>query len=52
MKKKYSLKRNEEIAAYADEAIALWDGKSKGTKSTIELFKKAKKKITVIIIKN
>ena len=43
------LKRNEEIAAYADEALVFWDGKSKGTEYTIELFKKRQKKVTVIL---
>lgn len=43
------IKRNEKIAQYADEAIALWDGKSKGTECTIILFKKHGKKVTVII---
>ena len=44
------IKRNEEIAHYADEALALWDGKSKGTAQTIHLFEKLNKKVTVIII--
>ncbi len=44
------IKRNEEIAQYATEAIALWDGKSKGTESTIKFFKKLGKRVTVIII--
>ena len=44
------LKRNGEIAEYADEAIAFWDGKSKGTAYTINLFKKRGKKVTVIIL--
>ena len=44
------LKRNEEIAKYADEAIAFWDGRSKGTQHTIESFKTLGKKITVIIV--
>ena len=30
-------KRNEEMAQYADCLVALWDGKSKGTKHMIEL---------------
>ena len=41
--------RNAEIAKYSDMCIALWDGKSKGTKNTISLFKKMNK--TVVIIK-
>lgn len=43
------IRRNEEIAKYSDEAIAFWDGKSKGTKYTIDFFNKLGKKITVII---
>jgi hypothetical protein len=31
------LKRNAEMAAYADAIIAFWDGKSKGTKNMIDL---------------
>ena len=44
------LKRNEEIARYADEALALWDGKSKGTAYTIKYFEKLGKKVTVVFI--
>ena len=44
------IKRNEEIANYADEALILWDGKSNGTAQTIRLFQKLNKKVTVIII--
>ncbi len=44
------IKRNEVIAKYADEALALWDGKSKGTAYTIQLFQKMEKPITVIVI--
>ncbi len=42
------LKRNKQIAEYADEALAFWDGKSKGTEHTIEDFRKLSKKVTVI----
>ena len=49
--KRAPLVRNEKIADYADEAIALWDGNSKGTAHTIKLFKEKRKKITVYIIK-
>ena len=42
------LKRNHLIAQYADEAIAFWDGTSKGTLYTINLFKQSNKKITII----
>ena len=31
------LKRNEQIAAYADEIVAFWDGKSRGTKTVLEV---------------
>ena len=43
-------KRNEQIAQYADEVIAFWDGTSKGTARTILLFQKLGKKVTVIEI--
>ena len=33
-------KRNEEMAEYADALIAIWDGKSKGTKHMIDIAKK------------
>lgn len=46
------IKRNEEIAYYADEVIAFWDGKSKGTEHTINFFRKIGKKATVIIVKS
>lgn len=42
------LKRNEQIAEYADEAIAFWDGHSKGTEYTINLFRKMGKKVNVV----
>ena len=45
------IKRNEEIAAYADEALAFWDGRSRGTDRTVKLFGKLCKKVTVIVIK-
>ena len=44
------IKRNREIAEYADEAIAFWDGRSKGTDHAIGFFKKLGKKVTVIIL--
>ena len=40
----------KQIAEYADEALAFWDGASRGTAYSIELFKKLSKKVTVIII--
>lgn len=44
------LRRNEVIVEYADEAIAFWDGKSRGTKYTIEAFRKIGKCVKVIIV--
>lgn len=43
------LKRNIQIIEYADEILAFWDGKSRGTKFVIDTCKKIGKKITVII---
>ena len=40
------LKRNLLIIEYADEVIAFWDGKSRGTKYVIDNCKKMNKKIT------
>ena len=34
------LKRNIQIAEYADKVLAFWDGKSRGTKHMIDLAKK------------
>ena len=42
------LKRNEQIAEYANAALAFWDGKSKGTKYTISLFEKLGKRVIVV----
>ncbi len=44
------LKRNLEIIDYADEVIAFWDGKSRGTKFVIDNSIKKNKKIKVHII--
>lgn len=44
------LKRNEEIANYADEVLAFWDGKSRGTEFTVNFFKKLGKNSRVVII--
>ena len=43
------LKRNEQIADYADAVLAFWDGKSPGTKYTIDLFQKLGKPIKVVV---
>lgn len=42
------LKRNEQIAEYADAGLAFWDNASRGTKYTIERFRKLGKPITVV----
>lgn len=44
--------RNKEIVEIADEVLAFWDGKSKGTKSTIDFALKSKKPVTVVEIKS
>ena len=41
------LKRNDEIIDYADLVVAIWDGKSKGTKYTIDRCKKIGKSLIV-----
>ena len=43
-------KRNQLIADEADACIAFWDGKSKGTRHTINLFLDQGKPLRVIII--
>ena len=40
--------RNKQIAEYADEVLAFWDGKSRGTKSAISYFEKMGKKVTIV----
>ncbi len=50
-KKGAPLIRNKQIVDYADEAIAFWNGTSKGTERTITMFKKSGKKVIVINIK-
>ncbi len=44
------LKRNAQIAEYAEMALAFWDGTSKGTLYTISLFEKLGKKVIIIQI--
>ena len=41
--------RNIQIIEYADEVLAFWDGKSKGTKFVIDACAKAKKEVSVIV---
>ena len=43
-------KRNKEMAKNCDYVICFWDGKSKGTKSMINLAKEYKKPIRIIKI--
>lgn len=45
------LKRNDKIIYYADEVIALWNGKSRGTNYVINRCRKIGKRIYVYIIK-
>lgn len=42
-------KRNKKIIEACDACVAFWDGKSKGTKNSIELSKKAGKTTKVVI---
>ncbi len=44
------LKRNEEIAEYADEALAFWDGHSRGTAHVIRMFRQLGKRVTIILV--
>ena len=46
------LKRNEEIANACDKALVIWDGKSRGSKYTIDYLKKIGKEVVVVIIGN
>lgn len=39
--------RNREIAKYADRVIAFWDGSSKGTKITIDIFRSLGKPVEI-----
>ncbi len=49
-KKGAPLKRNEAMVDMADEIIAIWDSKSRGTKHTIDYANKIGKKISIIRI--
>lgn len=42
--------RDEEMVKMCDRVVAIWDGKSKGTKHTIDFAKKYEKPIDVYII--
>ena len=43
------IKRNYEIVDYADEVLAIWDGRSRGTRSVIDYCNKKGKKVRVVI---
>ena len=43
-------RRNIDIVRACDEVLAFWDGKSKGTKHTIDIAKQQNKKVTIINI--
>lgn len=49
-KKAAPLKRNIEIIEYADEVIAFWDGKSRGTKFVIDTCNKIGKIINIFLV--
>ena len=44
------LRRNDQIAAYADEVLAFWDGRSRGTLYTIRQFRKRDKQVHVVLL--
>ncbi len=44
------LKRNEQIIACADVVLAFWDGKSRGTKFSVDLAEKLGQEIKLIVI--
>ena len=46
------LVRNKQMIEYADECIAFWDGKSKGTLMTIEYALSLERKVTVHIVED
>ena len=45
------LKRNIQIIDYADEVLAFWDGRSRGTKYVIDNCKKKNKKVRVFVVR-
>jgi len=46
------LVRNKQMIEYADECIAFWDGKSKGTLMTIEYALSLERKVVVHIVED
>ena len=49
-KKGAPLKRNQLIAEYSDACLVFWNGKSKGTKYTFELFQSLNKETYLVLI--
>lgn len=47
-----ALKRDEDMVNYCDELICFWDGKSKGTKYTMEYAQKIDKNIVLHLIED
>lgn len=45
------LVRNKEMVDISDKVLVIWDGKSRGTKSTIEYAQSIGKELEVVIIK-
>lgn len=45
------IKRNEEMVKLADKVLVIWDGKSKGTNSTINFAKKHSKPLEIVAVK-
>ena len=43
-------RRNEKMADYADALVAIWDGKSKGTKHMIDIMKAHKKPVYIFAV--
>lgn len=48
--KKAGILRNEEMAKTADALIAIWDGKSRGTKHMIQIAKEKNLKVFVYLV--
>ncbi len=43
------LKRNEQMVDMADAVLIIWDGRSKGTKYTLDYAKKANKQVLLVL---
>lgn len=43
------IKRNEDMIELADSILVIWDGKSRGTKYTIDYAKRKEKSVTVVV---